>query len=105
MVEKLSGIPIDIWYYNWDENKAKHIGPYAQDFKMAFDCGDSDIRTNTINPDDVALGCIQCLHMMYKESEERHERSKLESERHIEQLQMMYKKLEEKFERTQMVII
>ncbi|MDX2118509.1 MAG: tail fiber domain-containing protein [Planctomycetota bacterium] len=60
VLARVVSMPVSMWNYKADA-EAKHIGPMAQDFKQAFDLGDSDKVIGTVDADGVALAAIQGL--------------------------------------------
>lgn len=60
VLEKLRTVPIHLWNYK-NSSGVLHIGPMAQDFRKAFQVGDSDRRIDTVDAFGVALAAIQAL--------------------------------------------
>jgi hypothetical protein len=60
VLDKVAGLPITRWYYTNDV-ATPHIGPMAQDFKAAFNVGDSDKHIAIVDEGGVALAAIQGL--------------------------------------------
>lgn len=60
-LEKVAELPITTWNYRSQTNTIRHIGPVAQDFKAAFNVGETDIGITTVDADGVALAAIQGL--------------------------------------------
>jgi hypothetical protein len=52
-------MPIQSWRYIG--TSARHIGPFAEDFRAAFGLGDSPTRIAQIDADGVALRAVQAL--------------------------------------------
>ena len=60
VLNKVAALPISTW--NFKELKdGRHIGPTAQDFKAAFDLGNTETGIATVDADGVALAAIQGL--------------------------------------------
>jgi len=69
VLERLSSVPISSWRYATQDPHIRHLGPTAQDFKAAFDLGESDTHISTVDADGVALAAIQGLHALVKEKD------------------------------------
>jgi len=61
VLDRLSAMTISKWTYKHDEKSIRHIGPTAQDFKAAFDLGESDTSIATVDADGIALAAIKAL--------------------------------------------
>lgn len=61
ILERVAALPISTWSYIAQGEGVRHIGPMAQDFKAAFEVGESDTGITTIDADGVALAAIQGL--------------------------------------------
>jgi uncharacterized coiled-coil protein SlyX len=62
VLDKLSGVPIEQWRYNWEaDDSTPNLGPMAQDFKRAFYPGRDDKGITTLEFDGVELAAIQGL--------------------------------------------
>jgi hypothetical protein len=61
ILAKICELPMTQWNYKSDVNKAKHIGPIAQDFYAIFGLGDDEKHVSTIDPAGVALAGIKAL--------------------------------------------
>jgi len=61
VLEKVAALPMSTWNYKSQDTSVRHIGPMAQDFKAAFDVGESETGITTIDADGVALAAIQGL--------------------------------------------
>ena len=59
-------MPLQSWKYR-NEEKVRHIGPTAQDFRAAFSIGYDDKTIATVDADGVALAAIQGLHQLLTE--------------------------------------
>ncbi len=67
----LERVPLSTWSYRAEVSGARHMGPMAQDFKAAFDLGDSDKQITTVDADGVALAAVTGLHAIGKEHDAR----------------------------------
>jgi hypothetical protein len=61
VLQKVAELPVQTWNYRDDAQKAKHIGPMAQDFAAAFGVGADDRQIATVDADGVALAAIKAL--------------------------------------------
>jgi hypothetical protein len=83
ILDKLAAMPITQWHYKWEEESVTpHIGPMAQDFKVAFYPGTDDKSITTQEADGVALAAIQGLNQKLEVGSQRSEDriQKLETE-------------------------
>ena len=72
ILQKLSAMPIQRWNYKWEEDASvPHIGPVAQDFKVAFYPGRDDKSISTLEFDGVELAAIQGLNELLQEKDAR----------------------------------
>jgi trimeric autotransporter adhesin len=55
------------WSYKAEEETTRHMGPTAQDFRHAFNLGDSETSISTVDVDGVALAAIQALYQLNQE--------------------------------------
>jgi hypothetical protein len=83
VLTRLISIPIQSWNYKSEADSIRHLGPTAQDFRMAFGLGDSEKTLNMVDANGVALTAIQALYRMMQEKD-----------RKIEQLQNRLSRLE-----------
>ena len=60
ILQKVTELPIHQWQYK-ASGGINHLGPMAQDFKAAFNLGDTDTGIATVDLDGVALASIQAL--------------------------------------------
>ena len=67
VLEKLITLPLATWSYETQDAAVRHLGPMAQDFRVAFGLGEDDKRINTVDADGVALAAIQGLHQKLQE--------------------------------------
>jgi hypothetical protein len=61
VLEKVAALPLATWNYKSQEVSIRHIGPMAQDFRAAFQVGESETGITTVDADGVALAAIQGL--------------------------------------------
>jgi hypothetical protein len=69
ILEKVAALPVMTWHYKTETASVKHLGPTAQDFKGAFELGDSDKSIGTIDEGGVALAAIQGLNQKLNEKD------------------------------------
>ncbi len=61
VLNKVLALPISYWNYIKDEDKQRHIGPMAQDFRRIFGLGKDDQTIASMDRSGVALAAIQGL--------------------------------------------
>jgi hypothetical protein len=61
VLRKLAVLPISTWTYLEAGQRARHIGPVAQDFAASFGVGASDRYIGTVDAIGVAFAAIQAL--------------------------------------------
>lgn len=61
VLARLVDMPITTWRLKAQDAGIRHMGPMAQDFRAAFDLGESELGINTVDADGVALAAIQGL--------------------------------------------
>ncbi len=62
VLDALSEMPVSKWRYKHNaEPRGEHVGPMSQDFKAAFNLGDSDKRINYIDGIGIAMVAIKAL--------------------------------------------
>jgi hypothetical protein len=61
LLAKVTALPMSTWNYKSQHPSVRHLGPMAQDFKAAFNVGESDTGITTVDADGVALAAIQGL--------------------------------------------
>jgi hypothetical protein len=59
--QRLRNVPVMTWNYKSQDRSIRHMGPMAQDFRAAFGLGEDERHIATIDPDGVALACVQAL--------------------------------------------
>ncbi len=69
ILAKLAAMPITSWQYKGEADSVQHIGPVAQDFRVAFGLGHDERYITTIDADGVALAAIQGLHQIVQEKD------------------------------------
>ncbi len=69
VLTRLAGIPVSSWNYKNQGPSIRHIGPMAQDFKAAFNVGESDRFISMVDSGGVALASIQGLYSILQEKE------------------------------------
>ena len=62
VLDKLAGLPIGTWSYQWDGPAVRHLGPMSQDFMAAFGLGDDERRINLLDANGVTMVAIQALY-------------------------------------------
>ncbi|MBV9242770.1 MAG: tail fiber domain-containing protein [Acidobacteria bacterium] len=67
VLHRLLKVPVSTWNYKSQDVAIRHIGPMAQDFKAAFNVGESDKMITSIDPDGVAFAAIQGLYQEIKD--------------------------------------
>ena len=67
VLERLAAMPIATWNLKAQDRSIRHMGPMAQDFRIAFGLGETDLGINTIDADGVALTAIQGLNAKLEE--------------------------------------
>jgi hypothetical protein len=61
-------MPIQSWSYTAQDASIRHIGPMAQDFRAAFEVGESEREINATDAYGVTMAAVQGL---YRKIEER----------------------------------
>ncbi len=67
ILARLMAMPIRHWRFTNEITTIRHLGPTAQDFKSAFDLGNSDRTIGTVDEGGVALAAIQGLNQKLEE--------------------------------------
>jgi hypothetical protein len=67
VLDKVISLPVTAWNYKSQDAAIRHIGPTAQDFKAAFQVGESDTGISTVDSEGVALAAIQGLNQKLEE--------------------------------------
>ncbi|MBB4936544.1 hypothetical protein FHR32_000849 [Streptosporangium album] len=62
ILDKVAGLPISSWRYEWEPDHVRHLGPMAQDWHATFGLGDTDTMIPGVDANGVALVAIQALH-------------------------------------------
>jgi hypothetical protein len=71
ILEHLANVPLATWNYSGQDPSIRHLGPMAQDFRLAFGLGEDDRHIGTIDADGVALAALQGLYQLLEEKDER----------------------------------
>jgi len=71
ILDRLTSLPVSRWTYTADPSAAPHLGPMAQDFRMAFGVGSDERFIHAVDASGVALASIQGLHQLVREQRER----------------------------------
>jgi hypothetical protein len=61
VLSKVATMPVTSWNYKTQDESIRHIGPTAQDFKAAFNLGESAVGINSIDIDGVNLAAVKAL--------------------------------------------
>ena len=61
ILDKVVALPVRSWRYTNEAPDIRHLGPTAQDFKVAFALGTDDESIGTVDEEGVALAAIQGL--------------------------------------------
>jgi hypothetical protein len=81
VLEAVARMPVSTWSYKSDDPSVRHMGPMAQDFKAAFDLGDTDKAYHPVDAHGVALAAIQALYERVQSQEARIDRLERDNER------------------------
>lgn len=90
---KLASVPVVRWSYIGDESRAAHLGPMAEDFKAAFDLGESDKTIGVQDLSGVALVAAQALEKRTRAMVEENARLQSENRELRERLARIEEKL------------
>ncbi|WP_285704899.1 tail fiber domain-containing protein [Microtetraspora sp. NBRC 16547] len=71
ILDKVAGLPISTWRYEWEPGHVRHLGPMAQDWSATFGLGDTDTLIYGVDASGVALVSIQALHRRIADLERR----------------------------------
>jgi len=80
VLEKVAGLDVSRWQYREDESGARHIGPMAEDFYVAFGLGTDDKHIAPSDMAGVAVAAIQALRQRVVDQEGEIERLRSEGE-------------------------
>jgi len=61
LLASIASLPVYTWRYITERSGALHLGPTAQDFRAAFELGDSERRITTVDASGVALATLKAL--------------------------------------------
>lgn len=89
VLDKVAALPLSTWNYKSQTNGVRHIGPMAQDFKAAFEVGETDTGITTIDADGVALAAIQGLNQKLQQELSRRDAENAELKRRLEAVEKM----------------
>jgi hypothetical protein len=93
VLARLAGIPVSTWNYRNKDLYARHMGPMAQDFKAAFNVGESDRYINMIDSGGVAMASIQGLYSILQEKEKEIKDLKTENQELREEVRSIGRRL------------
>lgn len=96
ILEKVVALPLETWNYKSQDTTIRHLGPMAQDFKAAFQIGETNTGITTVDADGVALAAIQGLNQKLEEQKTQLKArdSRIEAlEKTIAELQAAFSKL------------
>jgi hypothetical protein len=93
VLTRLRSMPVSSWSYRTDDNRIRHLGPTAQDFRAAFGLGNDDVTIGTVDADGVALAAAQAL-----------DARTLEQQRRIEALEAENAALRARMERLEALV-
>ncbi len=65
----MAALPLTTWNYKSQDARIHHLGPMAQDFKVAFGLGESATGITTVDEEGVALAAIQGLNQKLGEKD------------------------------------
>ena len=71
VLDRVAGLPLYRWSYRAQDPSIRHLGPTAQDFRAAFNLGESERHISTVDADGVALAAIQGLWLELQERDAR----------------------------------
>jgi hypothetical protein len=95
VLEKVLALPLQEWVYKADEQKSRHLGPMAQDFKAAFGLGVDDKTIATVDADGVALAAIQGLNQKLAEELKRRDAENAELKQRLDALEKLLQRVSE----------
>lgn len=93
VLTRLRSMPVSSWSYRTDDDRIRHLGPTAQDFRAAFGLGNDDVTIGTVDADGVALAAAQAL-----------DARTLEQQRRIEALEAENTALRARMERLEALV-
>lgn len=70
VLERVAGLPISTWRYQWEAPQVRHLGPMAQEWAATFGLGEGDTTIATVDASGVALVSIQALYRLVGELRE-----------------------------------
>ena len=90
VLDKVAALPVSTWNYKAQTNSIRHIGPMAQDFKAAFDVGESNIGITTVDADGVALAAIQGLNQKLQDELRRRDAENADLKERLAKLEKLF---------------
>jgi hypothetical protein len=93
ILDKVAELPITTWNYKSDNEAIRHMGPVAQDFKAAFELGDSDKTIATTDKAGISLAAIKALNAKLRQQVERLEKRDKEMTERLERFESMLEQL------------
>ncbi|HUG74501.1 MAG TPA: tail fiber domain-containing protein, partial [Acidimicrobiia bacterium] len=85
VLANLADLPVASWRYKTEDETARHIGPFAEDFQRLFGVGDSN-TISVVDAQGVALAAIQGLQERVAAKESELEQRLAEKETELERL-------------------
>ena len=95
VLEQIAEMPISTWNYKADEVEIRHMGPVAQDFRSAFELGDSDKTIATTDKVGVSLAAIKALNTKVQNKDEEIEALGSKLDEKDEQIESLKNELQE----------
>ena len=96
ILAKVAAMPVLTWNYKTQAAAIRHIGPMAQDFKAAFNVGESDTGITTVDEGGVALAAIQGLNQKMEELKNELNRKDAENAELMQRLEKLEQLMTEK---------
>jgi hypothetical protein len=72
LLARLRKVPVNTWSYRSEPGDVRHIGPFAEDFRAAFDLGTSSTSIGLQDIDGVNLAAAQALDARTRALQEEH---------------------------------
>ncbi|HUG74503.1 MAG TPA: tail fiber domain-containing protein [Acidimicrobiia bacterium] len=86
VLAKLADLPVASWRYKTEDETARHIGPFAEDFQRLFELGDGE-TISMVDAQGVAFAAIQGLAQRLAEKED--ELANLRSEKDAQIVELL----------------
>jgi hypothetical protein len=67
VLTRVAAIPITTWNYKTQDKSIRHLGPVAEDFRVAFGVGEDGTHIANVDEEGVALAAIQGLNQKVQE--------------------------------------